>query len=81
MKASFDGTFPDIPLPNPESGLSRIHVDATCLPASGVASGPAYAGSYAALPIALVVTFSHFNSFNSASYFFRDSQFRFWIYQ
>jgi hypothetical protein len=26
MKASFDGTFPDFPFPNPESGLSRIHV-------------------------------------------------------
>jgi hypothetical protein len=26
MKASFDGTFPDFSLPNPESGLSRIHV-------------------------------------------------------
>ena len=35
MQASFDGAFPDIPLPNLGSGLSRIHVDATCLPASG----------------------------------------------
>ena len=35
MQASFDGVFPDIPLPNLGSGLSRIHVDATCLPASG----------------------------------------------
>ena len=35
MNASFEGAFPDIPLPNPRSGLSRIHVDATCLPASG----------------------------------------------
>jgi len=37
MKALFEGTFPDFPLPNAELGLSRIHVDATCLPASGVA--------------------------------------------
>ena len=26
MQASFDGTFPAFPLPNPESGLFRIHV-------------------------------------------------------
>jgi hypothetical protein len=26
MQASFEGTFPDFPLPNPASGLSRIHV-------------------------------------------------------
>ena len=26
MKSSFDGTFPDFSLPNPESGLSWIHV-------------------------------------------------------
>jgi hypothetical protein len=31
MQASFDGGFPDIPLPNLGSGLFRIHVDATCL--------------------------------------------------
>ena len=35
MQASFDGGFPDSPLPNLGSGLFRIHVDATCLPASG----------------------------------------------
>jgi hypothetical protein len=26
MQVSFDGAFPDIPLPNLGSGLSRIHV-------------------------------------------------------
>jgi hypothetical protein len=35
MQASFDDAFPDIPLHNLGSGISRIHVDATCLPASG----------------------------------------------
>ena len=71
MQASFDDAFRDTSLSNLGPGLTRIHVDATCLPASGGASGPAFAGSSAALPRALVVTFHLFNSFNSASYVFQ----------
>ena len=76
MKASLDGTFLTSPSQIPSEG-SHGSMLTPLASRQAVASGPACAGSYAALPRALVVTFHLYNSFNTASYVLRNSQCKF----